>query len=62
MNTELSKRIADHAFIFENKQMPVTISVGIASMHGEMISPNELIKKADEKLYQAKAEGRNCVR
>ena len=41
----------------------VTCSFGVASIHGLAdASPEQLIKNADEALYLAKTEGRNCVR
>jgi len=40
----------------------VTVSVGIATTDGgETLTPNELIRVADEKLFQAKDQGRNRV-
>ncbi len=41
---------------------PVTVSVGVAATTGETtLTPNELIDLADEKLFQAKHQGRNRV-
>ena len=49
-------------FQYEGKTFPVTISVGVATTQGdETLTPNELIRQADEKLYQAKNLGRNRV-
>jgi diguanylate cyclase len=42
--------------------IPVTISIGIAQYHGYMTRYEELIKEADDALYQAKNAGRNCTR
>jgi diguanylate cyclase (GGDEF)-like protein/PAS domain S-box-containing protein len=40
----------------------VTISCGIASMYPIMnVAPQTLIERADQSLYQAKKQGRNCV-
>jgi diguanylate cyclase (GGDEF)-like protein len=40
----------------------VTISVGVATTNGDAaLTPNDLIRLADEHLYQAKHEGRNRV-
>lgn len=39
----------------------VTISVGVATYHGEDISKNTLVKNADQALYKAKASGKNFV-
>jgi len=49
-------------FQYEDRTYTVTISVGIATTRGEKdITPSELIRRADEKLYQAKDQGRNRV-
>jgi diguanylate cyclase (GGDEF)-like protein len=51
-----------HVFQYEGKTFPVTISVGVAGTEGgENLSPAELVRRADEKLFQAKAQGRNRV-
>jgi diguanylate cyclase (GGDEF)-like protein len=40
----------------------VTISIGYACCHGDVVEPmNELLAKADQALYRAKAAGRNRV-
>ena len=40
----------------------MTISVGVAATTGdEALTPHELIRQADEKLYEAKNAGRNRV-
>jgi len=49
-------------FRFEGTQIPVTISMGVATLDPEAPGAAALIKRADERLYEAKAAGRNCVR
>jgi two-component system cell cycle response regulator len=49
-------------FLFEEKTFQVTISAGVVTTQGEAdITPIELIRRSDVKLYQAKNEGRNRV-
>jgi len=54
--------VESHPFRYEDQAFHMTVSVGLASCNGEnWITSNELIRQADEKLYQAKQEGRNRV-
>lgn len=41
---------------------PITISAGIASFPEQALTLEQLYRHADLALYQAKAQGRNCVR
>jgi diguanylate cyclase (GGDEF)-like protein len=49
-------------FLFEGTKMPVTISMGVATLDADTADAAALIKRADERLYEAKGAGRNCVR
>lgn len=48
------------------KALPVTVSIGVASLEphlaSRLISPQLLLRAADKSLYAAKDGGRNCVR
>jgi len=60
----LRSAVENAAFNFnaENPAGKVTVSIGVAGvMDEEDISPEELIKKADEALYLSKRTGRNRV-
>ena len=50
------------SFNFENTALPITISVGVSTATADVAGPDELIRLADEKLYEAKAAGRNTCR
>jgi two-component system, cell cycle response regulator len=49
-------------FQYEGKKYPITISMGVAATNGDTsLTPHELIRQADEKLFLAKNAGRNRV-
>jgi two-component system cell cycle response regulator len=58
---ERLRRVAEaEPFCFEDKACQVTISVGVATTSGaEGLSPQDLVREADDKLFQAKEQGRN---
>ncbi len=49
------------AFRFEDTEIPVTVSVGIATLTPEIQDVTEFVKLCDDNLYAAKAGGRNRV-
>ncbi len=63
-----AERIRDaverHPFSIRSRSsdIKVTVSLGVACISGkDVITPEALIKKADEALYRSKENGRNCV-
>jgi len=58
----IRKIVEARRFLFEGTEIPVTISVGVATVWDEEIAFTELVRRADEKLYEAKGAGRNCVK
>jgi len=58
---KIRKLVEKTIFKFEDTKIPVTISVGVCSLAQENSNPVDFIKIADDKLYQAKNNGRNQV-
>jgi diguanylate cyclase (GGDEF)-like protein len=55
--------IEEVPFRLVGKDLPVTASFGASAlMPGDEATPDQLIKAADQALYEAKRSGRNCVR
>jgi diguanylate cyclase (GGDEF)-like protein len=57
---ELRKMIAAATFVFEDEDIDVTVSCGVAQLDGSW-SSYDFVKAADEQLYEAKRTGRNRV-
>lgn len=56
------RKIINNSSIAGFDKGKITASIGCASWEpGDPISPEELLKKADDMLYKAKSSGRNCV-
>ena len=58
----LRENICGTAFPVGQTQLRVTVSVGVAWLESAGELPDELIRRADAALYEAKAAGRNRVR
>ena len=58
---KIRKLVEKTVFKFEDTKIPVTVSMGVSALDPETKDPNDFIKRADEKLYQAKNQGRNQV-
>jgi len=58
----LRAMVAKHPFHYEGKSYPVTVSIGVAATDGSRpLSPSDLLNEADQKLFEAKRQGRNRV-
>jgi diguanylate cyclase (GGDEF)-like protein len=57
----LCKAIAAHVMMAHKVQFKVTASIGIAAASVSMSGLDVLMRAADQALYQAKAQGRNCA-
>lgn len=59
---ERVRQLVESAVIMEGStRVPVTVSLGVACLAAEDATPEDLLRAADESLYQAKREGRNRV-
>ena len=57
---ELRKMIATETFVFEDEDIDVTISCGVAQLEPKWRA-YDFVRAADEQLYEAKRAGRNRV-
>ena len=58
----LRESVARHTFRYGEEDFQVTISLGVGSVADDQpLAATQLIRQADEKLYQAKQAGRNRV-
>ena len=57
----LRRAVEEHPFVYQSLRIPVTVSVGVAVSSRDTACPDELIREADAKLYEAKHAGRNRV-
>jgi len=58
---KVRKLVEKQRFEFDRQVIPVTVSVGIATLEPHHREAGDLVREADEKLYEAKTSGRNRV-
>lgn len=62
MAERIRRTVESHRFTWEGRAVPVTISLGVATLWGENFrSIDALVRTADEFLYKAKQAGRNRI-
>ncbi|MCK6599960.1 MAG: GGDEF domain-containing protein, partial [Bdellovibrionaceae bacterium] len=65
ISAEIAERIRmtiqNHEFVFENKRIPVTISLGVSSKLSSDTEWAALLERVDKALYTSKQTGRNKV-
>jgi two-component system cell cycle response regulator len=59
----LRQKIASDPFVIpgSGQKLTVTVSIGVSSLQSAEDTPEALLKRADDALYQAKRDGRNRV-
>lgn len=58
----LRARVQDNPVAAREHSVVVTLSIGVTQAQAGDLSGSDLLRRADEQLYQAKEAGRNCVR
>lgn len=58
---KICQKVSEHKINYEGKQFDITVSIGIAVQHESENKIMEIIKRADQALYQSKGNGRNQV-
>ena len=53
--------VNSHGFQNDGTSVQLSVSLGVAAIEPEIKQMEALIKASDQALYQAKAEGRNCI-
>ena len=61
LSERLRKAVENSEFVFEGNRIPVTISLGIASLNKGGDDVDKLLAIADSRLYLAKQKGRNRI-
>ena len=56
---KMRRRIEQEVFSYEGKTIPLTVSLGVATLRPGESVPDLMVLRADEALYRAKTEGRN---
>ncbi|MBW1830653.1 MAG: diguanylate cyclase [Myxococcales bacterium] len=58
---KINRLIGDTRFEFEGARVKVTVSIGVAEWQTQYEDPSDVLKAADDKMYEAKRNGRNQV-
>ncbi|RKH61598.1 GGDEF domain-containing protein [Corallococcus aberystwythensis] len=58
---KVRKLVERQRFEFDKQVIPVTLSVGVATLEPTHREPADLVRTADERLFEAKSQGRNRV-
>jgi two-component system, cell cycle response regulator len=56
---KIRTKIETSEFIYDDKKIPVTLSIGVYAFDESIANGDKFIEKADSKLYESKENGRN---
>jgi two-component system cell cycle response regulator len=57
----INVEVAPFRILGGQESLPVTVSIGVAATRGSDETPESLLKRADDGVYEAKSSGRNRV-
>jgi diguanylate cyclase (GGDEF)-like protein len=57
----IREKVGEHRFVFQGEPIRVTISVGVSQLQEADRTATDLIRRVDERLFEAKRSGRNRV-
>lgn len=57
----IRKGIEDHAFMYGGKRIPVTVSLGVATIKADSRRGADVLRQADAAMYESKRGGKNRV-
>lgn len=57
----LRQRVQEEKFILRRSETSITVSIGLATFPSDAADADELLRKADKAMYEAKQKGRNQV-
>jgi diguanylate cyclase (GGDEF)-like protein len=57
----IRRSIAEHAFTYAGKRIPVTLSLGVAAIKTESRHGADILRQADAAMYESKRSGKNRV-
>jgi diguanylate cyclase (GGDEF)-like protein len=58
---KLSGAISKMCFIYRNREIHLTVSIGLTQVEDGDARPEEIIERADSALYEAKNQGKDCI-
>ncbi|CAG8502882.1 2238_t:CDS:2 [Dentiscutata erythropus] len=56
---KIRKAVESHSFIYDEKRLPATLSIGVAEIDSSVACYEDLLKQADQALNIAKCQGKN---